>query len=76
MKRSIILDDLQEFINNNSGCLTSEDVLTFLEQLGMKPPAIKASKFRPTNYPWGSCCSMRCCCDECNPNFLVYHWEY
>ena len=51
-------------------------LLSFIEkELGMRPPSVPAKTIRGDNHRWGGGCSMRCDCDECNPNYPMYVWE-
>jgi hypothetical protein len=42
---------------------------------GMQPPPIPVKRVRPANYRWGTMCTMRCVCSDCDPEFLVNEWE-
>ncbi len=51
------------------------NILKDLEEAGMAPPSIKASEFREKDYRWGAMCTMRCICNECNPNYPMHEWS-
>lgn len=55
--------------------LNSAQVLELIERCGMLPPSTPAKNIHPTDHRWGGGCSMRCNCDDCNPNFPMNVWE-
>jgi len=91
MKRSLMLEQIEELltppvsIDDDEPCVTVEQlrynkeladiILTRLEDMGMQPPPVKARIIRGENYKFGSGCTMRCVCDQCDPNFLMNKWE-
>lgn len=73
MKRSEMLNKILYSLANSE--IESEIILSRLERYGMSPPATASKNVRPKDFPWGGGCNMRCNCDECNPEFIVYKWE-
>lgn len=52
------------------------EIISFVEHdLKMLPPSVKAITIRGKDFRFGAMCSMRCSCDECNPNYLMNVWE-
>jgi hypothetical protein len=53
-----------------------EYILNYIERtLEMVPPATLSKNVKPKDYRFGGGCTMRCNCEECNPDFLVHKWE-
>ena len=52
----------------------ANEILLAIEVQGMLPPKVKAADLYPDK-KWGACCTMRCDCADCNPNFPVHEWE-
>jgi hypothetical protein len=84
MKRSEMLINMQRaygirHVMVETGHLTLADfmdeMLAYMEQKGIQPPPVPAKTVRGENYPWGGGCTMRCDCNECNPNFPMNQWE-
>lgn len=86
MKRSEAIKELSELLDEHtstgSSCcnlaLTEENlgkVLDGLIKLGMLPPKVAARVIRGEDYPFGVGCTMRCDCEDCNPNFGMTVWE-
>ena len=50
------------------------DILNIIQSEGMLPPSVPAKVFTP-DFPWGGGCSMRCNCEQCNPEYPVNKWE-
>ena len=69
----IILDDVS--LNFQEAQDRAEDYIKLLEKMGMKPPGIAAKKIKGENYSWGSMCTMRCLCEDCDPSYIVNVWE-
>jgi len=53
----------------------SEEVLKLIEKSGMKPPGVAAEVIKGSDYPFGSGCSMRCRCEDCDPKYKMHQWE-
>lgn len=80
MKRSRLIEDLAEILDTSFHGLQGKDlaehILDYLVLYeGLEPPKIPVKKIRPENYPWGGVCTMRCNCEDCNPEYLVNKWE-
>ncbi len=81
MKRSEMISLMAKTLENNfdfdNGCweTDAEKLLTVMEEKGMLPPNITAEELRGKDWRWGGGCSMRCNCDQCNPNFKVPAWS-
>lgn len=81
MKRSEAIDlilstTLEQLLYSNTFTKTdAELVLKKLEQAGILPPRVAAKVIRGEDFPFGSGCSMRCDCEDCNPNFGMTVWE-
>ncbi len=52
----------------------SDLILGALEKAGLQAPKVKIKLIRP-DYKYGAMCTMRCNCEECNPEYLVNKWE-
>lgn len=74
-KLATILEKQRQDLDNGSDYQDAQEVLDFLEQLGMKPPPVRAVLIRGKDYRWGSGCTMRCCCSECEPSYPMNEWE-
>jgi hypothetical protein len=81
MKRSEMVNIMWEYIkeiNNDWSYMEKKDtnlLLTLMQSHGMSPPKVKAADIRDKSHRWGGGCSMRCVCDECDPNYLMHEWE-
>lgn len=77
MKRSEAIAILQDIIDQSGDMTRSpEDLLYYSEKiLKMTPPPTPAKKFYGKKFSGGAMCSMRCRCDDCDPEFPVYKWE-
>lgn len=79
MKRSEMLKTLHNAITDMSNLSLSDKelsyILTQLERKGMLAPQIKNSLTKPKDYRYGMLCTMRCDCEDCNPDYLVSKWE-
>jgi hypothetical protein len=81
MKRSEIISILEDEINSRLfkhhqlNISDIDKIFQVLEDEGIKPPPVKAEKIRGENYRWGTMCTMRCSCEDCDPNYLIYQWE-
>ena len=84
MKRSKMVTKLEIFLVNNGICSDEDQkhlnnvancILYDLQANGMMPPPVPAQSIRGKDYPWGAGCTMRCDCDDCNPNFPINKWE-
>lgn len=53
----------------------SDLILSALEKAGLQAPKIKVKFINPKDYRYGTMCTMRCNCEECNPEYLVNKWE-
>jgi hypothetical protein len=85
MKRSEMLKNLANIIGTSDAYTApvshyldedamAEEVLADLEAMGMQPPKIKVEVKYPKRM-WGAMCSLRCVCEDCDPNFLINEWE-
>ena len=72
MKRSQALNIIWEALNELED---ADYILRKLEEVGMLPPAMPAKTFVGEDYTWGGGCTMRCNCEECNPEYPVSKWE-
>lgn len=83
MKRSEMLRVLEKsflhWMNHPEESLNDKEIysniLNDLEEAGMAAPPIKALEFRGKDYRWGAMCTMRCVCNECNPNYPMHEWS-
>lgn len=53
----------------------ADDILKLDEELGLCPPATQVKNTLPKDTRWGVLCTMRCNCEECNPDFMVHRWD-
>ncbi len=78
MKKSEVVSEIYKILktweNSQITEELAEEVLAEVESLGMRP-ITKASLIRGKDWKWGGGCSMRCNCDECDPNYKMRVWE-
>lgn len=83
MRRSEMVQGIKDYLD-----LTEEEIeflpdsqtradyiLYFCEMLGMLPPTIPSKKTKKEDYSYGVGCTMRCNCEDCNPEYGVNKWE-
>lgn len=79
MKKSEMIQKLADSLPNLFTFDDDEDaaknIINFLENEGMNPPYVPSYKIRGKDFPWGSGCSIRCNCNECDPDYPVNKWE-
>ncbi len=80
MKRSEAIQIIGDYIftlgENQETCeLFANKILNALEKSGMEAPKVKVKYINPIDFPFGVMCTMKCNCEDCNPDYLINKWE-